>query len=183
MLKIFCISGKARHGKDTVANIMKEYFENNGKKVLIAHYADLLKYICKTFFNWDGKKDDNGRSLLQYIGTDVIREQQPDYWVNFIYSILKLFKNEWDYVIIPDCRFSNEIEFLKIRGLEVYAIRVNRACSSPDSKIFNGNLTLEQSNHISETALDKYNFDYIVNNDSDIEHLRGKVIDMIKLIK
>ena len=83
-MKIILIIGKARMGKDTTANIMKEQLESKGKKVLICHYADLLKYICKTFFGWDGVKDNNGRSILQYVGTDKIRKENPNYWVKFI---------------------------------------------------------------------------------------------------
>ncbi len=41
-----------------------------GYKVLIAHYADLVKYVAKTFFEWNGEKDEYGRSLLQHIGTE-----------------------------------------------------------------------------------------------------------------
>ena len=78
-MKVILISGKARHGKDTLAGMMKEELERKSKRVLIAHYADLLKFICKNFFGWNGEKDDNGRALLQRVGTDVIRKQNPDY--------------------------------------------------------------------------------------------------------
>ena len=47
-MKVICISAKARHGKDTAAEIMIEYLEMQGKKVLITHFADLLKYLCKS---------------------------------------------------------------------------------------------------------------------------------------
>ena len=106
-MKIITISAKAKNGKDFCASLIKQKLESRGNKVLIAHYADLLKYICKTFFGWDGKKNQEGRTLLQYVGTDVIRQKNPDYWVNFIVSILNLFPNEWDYVLIPDTRFPN----------------------------------------------------------------------------
>lgn len=49
-MKVICISGKAQHGKDTSANLLKMMLEADGYKVLIAHYGDLVKYICKTFF-------------------------------------------------------------------------------------------------------------------------------------
>ena len=60
-MKIILISGKARHGKDSLATFMKEDLERRNKKVLIAHYADLLKFICTNYFNWDGKKNVEGR--------------------------------------------------------------------------------------------------------------------------
>ena len=44
-MKVVCISGKAGHGKDTVAKIMNERLLNDGHRVLITHYGDLVKYI------------------------------------------------------------------------------------------------------------------------------------------
>ena len=50
-MKVLCISAKARHGKDTAAEIIKEYLESLNKKVLIIHYADLLKFVCSAFLS------------------------------------------------------------------------------------------------------------------------------------
>ena len=156
---VILLSGKAQSGKDYIANIMKQQFEENGNKVLVTHYADLLKYILKTFFNWDGKKDKKGRDLLQRVGTDVIRKKMPDYWVNFISQMISFFPNEWNYILIPDARFPNEIEVIqKNPDVNVITIRINRGNFTPQ-------LTLEQQRHPSETSLDEYGFDYYVTND------------------
>ena len=72
-LKIYAISGKAQHGKDTFAELLYQELTDKGYKVLVTHYGDLVKYICKTIFNWDGQKDEKGRHLLQYVGTDIFR--------------------------------------------------------------------------------------------------------------
>lgn len=170
-MKVILLSAKAQHGKDQSATFLNEIIERDGKKVLITHYADLLKYICSTYFDWDGKKDDKGRSILQYVGTDVIRKQNPDYWVNFIASFLKLFESEWDYVLIPDTRFPNEIEVMEDFGFNVWSVRINRTD-------FENSLTDEQRKHPSETALDKYNFDWIINTVSDLELLQTYLEDM-----
>lgn len=156
-MKVITLSAKAQNGKDTTATILKQQLEEKGYKVLITHYADLLKYMCKTFFDWNGKKDEQGRSILQYVGTDVIRKQSPNFWVEFIASVLKLFPNEWDYVLIPDCRFPNEIEMMRDYGFNVTSIKIIR----PN---FNNGLTEEQNNHPSETALNDYKFDITITN-------------------
>ena len=156
-MKVICISGKARHGKDTAANYMRKKLELAGNKVLIAHYADLLKYICKTIFDWNGVKDENGRQLLQYVGTDVIREKNPDYWVDFIIGVLDMFYDNWDYVLIPDCRFPNEVERLRESGFDTVAIKIVR-----DN--FISELTEEQKKHKSEIAMDNFNFDFVIHN-------------------
>ena len=165
-MKVICISGKAQHGKDTSALMVKEMLEDDGYKVLIAHYGDLVKYICKTFFQWNGEKDEAGRSLLQRIGTDVIRTQEPDYWVSFVAEILRFFDGEWDYVLIPDCRFPNEVEYLKEQGFDVTHMRVVR-----DN--FVSPLTKEQQEHPSETALDDVIPDYYVRNSGTLDDLRN----------
>jgi len=164
-MKVICISGKAQNGKDTTAGFMKEVLEARGSRVLIAHFGDLVKYICKTFFDWDGKKDERGRTLLQYVGTDKIRAVSPDYWVNFIVNILSIFNDEWDYVLIPDCRFPNEYEIFKHYGFDAVLLRVER----PD---FVSPLTPEQQVHRSETALDGYPFDFTIVNNGDLIDLR-----------
>ena len=64
-MKVVCISGLARAGKDTLASMLKDELEKNGSRVLITHFADLLKFIAKEFFKWNGEKDNEGRRLLQ----------------------------------------------------------------------------------------------------------------------
>jgi hypothetical protein len=166
-MKVCCISAKARHGKDTAAAIMAEYLEKKGHKVLITHFADLLKYICKQFFGWNGDKDVAGRTLLQYVGTDVVTAKRPSYWADFLVDVLELFENEWDYVLIPDCRYP--LEFARMRAkFDTVILRVER----PN---FDNGLTEEQKNHASETKMDDYKFDDIIYNDSDLNEFQAKV--------
>lgn len=168
MTKFICVSGEAQHGKDTSAEIMRAELETLGENAIIIHYADLLKFLCKTYFGWNGEKDENGRTLLQYVGTDVVRNQRPDYWVDFVIDVIKLFPNEWDTVIIPDCRFPNEIEALKNAGYQVTHVRIHR----PN---FDNGLTNEQKNHPSETALKAYPCDILIENNSTINGLRESI--------
>ena len=53
------ISGKAQHGKDTLAKILQQKYGGE-----ITHFADLLKEQLK-LIGWDGEKDEGGRTLLQ----------------------------------------------------------------------------------------------------------------------
>lgn len=156
-MKVIAISGKARSGKDFTGELMRKHLTDKGYNVLVTHYADLLKYLCKSLFNWDGKKDENGRHILQYVGTEVVRKKEPDFWVDFVIKILHLFEYEWDYVIIPDCRFPNEIDKL-IYEFSTVSVRIERPG-------FESGLTDEAKRHISETALDNYSFDAVLVND------------------
>lgn len=171
-MKVICISGKAQHGKDTTAALIKDYLDSQGKRVLITHYGDLVKYICRTFFEWDGNKDERGRHILQYVGTDIVRNKYPNYWVDFIIGFLEIFNNEWDYVLIPDTRFPNEVDMMKNKfGAE--HIRVVRP-------YFVSPLTTEQQNHPSEVALDDYIPDCFLENSGDIDALKETVNTWIK---
>lgn len=168
-IKVLAVSGKAQHGKDTAAKIIYDELESLGYKVLLTHYADLLKFICKSLFKWDGEKDEKGRQILQYVGTDVVRKERPNYWVQFVVDMIDLFGENWDYVIIPDTRFPNEIDVLEENFTNVQHIRVVR----PN---FVSTLTEEQLKHPSETALDDVVADFVLWND-------GTEDDLIETIK
>lgn len=171
-MKIICISGKARAGKDELARFMRGILVRDEHEVLVIHYADLLKYICSAYFGWDGRKDELGRALLQYVGTDVVRKKQENFWVDFIISFLHIFDKEWDYVIIPDCRYPNEIDKLKDNGYDVSAVRVRRDTG----------LGGQAGLHSSETSMDNYHFDYEINNEGDLAELRKKALELTGVI-
>lgn len=174
-MKVICISGKAQHGKDTVAGLLDIALTEKGYTVKTIHYADLLKFICEKYFGWNGEKDDYGRSLLQRVGTDVIRNQEPDYWVDFVVTFLKLFPNEWDFVIIPDTRFPNEVFDMKDAFPDTVHLRVIR----PD---FDNGLSEEQKNHPSEVALDTITPDAIIYNDGNFEDLIHSIHKFLNMI-
>lgn len=164
--KVIGFSGKAEHGKTSMANIMKMRLEAIGKKVLMINNADYLKFIAKEYFGWNGNKDEEGRGLLQKLGTDIIRikNNQFDFHVESVYRIINLFKDEFDYFLIPDCRFLNEYEYLLERNVNIVSVRVNRIN-------YKSSLTEEQLKHISETALDEYNFNYVFNVEEGLENV------------
>lgn len=165
-MKVVLISGKAQSGKDTFATLFKNYaepyVENENKRVLIIRYADMLKFVCNKYFNWNGEKDLKGRTLLQTIGTDIVRKNNPDTWVNCVIELVKGLQSLYDYVLIPDTRFPNEISKWMGSGIDYVTVRIERLNS--DNTPYVNNLSIEQKNHISETALDNYIFDYTVYN-------------------
>ena len=81
-MKIFIICGKARHGKDTTAEIIDKYFEKNGKKVINLQYSSYLKEYAKKGdkieitgkLRSDNWKDDEGKSHNRsYVVADTIK--------------------------------------------------------------------------------------------------------------
>lgn len=170
--KIICLSGKAGCGKDTVAVIMKEEFENRGKTAHIINLANLLKYICAEHLGWNGEKDDVGRSLLQYVGTEIIRAQNPLFFIDFIKSLISFFGDSWDYVIIPDCRFENEVGNFRMSGFRVTHYYITR-----DNLV--SKLSESQQMHASETEIDNVVPDFYINNNGTLDDLRDTIIRIV----
>jgi hypothetical protein len=173
---IITISGKAEAGKDLSAQILKEKLEAKNYKTLIVHYADLVKYIAKQYFNWDGNKDEKGRTLLQWLGTDKVRKIKPNYWVDFIKSFVEVFQDDYDYFIIPDTRFSNEIDLWKQDDWDIVSLHIERL-------FYRNHLTPEQRLHPSETALDNYRFDYYLKTISGTEYLEKEIDKFIEYLE
>lgn len=173
-MKIILISGKAESGKDASALAMKKVLENKGKDCAIIHYADFLKGFLKNAGLWNGVKDEVGRATLQRFGTEVVRKNKPDTWVNMMVTLLEGVSTAFDVILIPDTRFPNEIEVVKEKfGNNVIALRVKRPG-------YENHLTQEQRQHISEVILDDYAFDGYINNDGTLNDLDGKVLRVLR---
>ena len=103
------------------------------------------------------------RELLQRLGTEAVRDGlHQNAWVNAFFAGLKVSEN----IIVADLRFPNEYQAVLDRGGVV--IRVNRTerCFTPK--------------HSSETALDNFKFDYVIQNDGTYQDLCDSVKEMLK---
>lgn len=165
---IIGLSGYGRSGKNTVAEIIKELQPHKRWKIVgfshkLKEVASILTGIPPTFFeNQQFKQshipgwDMTARELLQKLGTEGIREGvHPDAWVNALFTDYR----EDDNWIIVDCRFPNEAGRISDYGGII--VRVNR-----------GNPV---NSHESETALDEWRYDYVINNDKDLQSLTESV--------
>ena len=102
------------------------------------------------------KSFKNTRELMQYIGTDLIREYNPNWHVDKTKETILLNK-EQKYVI-DDVRFPNERKMIEeLGGTCWFIIR---------PKLDN------VSNHLSETALKWQEFENIIVNDKSLEYLK-----------
>jgi hypothetical protein len=147
---IITVSGKAQHGKNTFADLLQAQSDYD---VMQIAYADYLKYVATQYFGWNGKKDIEGRTLLQRLGTEMARVNNPDIWVNIVIELIKGIGNRYDFVVITDCRFPNEIKRWQEEGFKVIPLIVERMD-------FDNGLTNEQKNHPSEIALEGFEFEY-----------------------
>ena len=110
---------------------------------------------------------------LATITNDLDTQYNTDYHMDAL-DFLKMFEDEWDYVLIPDCRFPNEIIRMKTNFdcIHLSVFRPN----------FNSPLTPEQQKHPSETALDNYPCDEVLWNDGSVENLGVKILKLVERI-
>jgi hypothetical protein len=200
---------KARQGKNDVAKYMKEYacpevgikMSFDGKEVVctkipdrvkIYAFADELKLYCREHHNelvsqwqlahqtkrYPSKKEDpiyGYASILQWYGTDVVRKATPNYWVETLAK--RIEADEPEVAIVTDVRYPNEAEYIKkAGGFMVEVVRLDER----------GNQYQDPGRdlkHISETALDGYEFDFVITAKSgDLAMLRKKSIGVYNLV-
>ena len=176
-MKIILIGNKARMGKDTFANMLKEELN---ERAVIVHFADALKFVCKSYYEWTGEKDTNGRTLLQYIGQST-RDNDEHFWTDFIARLIKtnLSKN-YEYIIIPDWRYKEEYERLLryFHYKDIITVNITRF-NSDFSPYIPNELTFEQRQHKSEIDLDTYICQYYISNFT-LEKLRESAQTFVK---
>jgi hypothetical protein len=185
-MAIIIVSGRARSGKDTLAKMLQEVFE---EEYFLMSYATELKMKVKDDFGLSSEQlngslkevEDNRypkedgtfwtpREILQHIGTQGYRTIENNFWVRKLFE--RVDRNKLNNVIITDGRFPNEIEEPLKRG--GFHIRIER----PDKESVHG------MDHASETSLDGYtNINYTVINDGSLEDLRDKALYLKKEIE
>ena len=170
--KIITISGAAGSGKDSFASLLQKELIKRGVRTAIYHYADPLKMCLTNYYHWDGQKDEVGRSLLQHVGTDIVRARNEDGWLEIAEAFIDNVLFMSDVILIPDCRFPNEITYWGHRKLAT--IKVKRP-------FYETALTQMQQTHSSETSLNKYTFDYVVCT-SNLEELHEKARQLAKIM-
>lgn len=155
--QIIGLTGLAGSGKDSTANIFKE-----DTNVQILSFAHPLKDVCELLFDLEKEQlNDNKlkeikdkrwgkspRELMQWFGTDIIRNFDPDFFVKKMENTI--INSHKKIVIITDVRFENEFNLIKKLGGIVIEIK------RPEQK------NIETCNHISENGIS--NPDYTIIN-------------------
>ena len=171
--KIFIISGKAKHGKDTFSAYLKNAYEEKGKKVIITQLAKYIKYYAREMTGWDLSEETKPREFLQQLGTNVIRQQlqKEDLFINRMIEDIEIFNCFYDAIIISDVRLKKEIIGLKEAYPELINIHIIR-------ENFDNGLTEEQKKHLTEIDLDDYEeFDIKIKN-TTLEKLESDAKDI-----
>lgn len=175
-IKVYLICGKARSGKDTAADIIKEKLTDSGYKVCNIQIMRTLKGYLKDYFNWDGSEENKPRRLLQNMGTELIREKlnMPNFHIDRLTEDIKVLSNYFEVFIVDDIRLVSEIEEIKRRFNNVTSIGIEK-------ENYISPLSESEEKHITEHDLDNYDkFDYKIIN-STKELLEEEITRIINL--
>lgn len=154
---IIGLGHKAQNGKDTAGEAIVNYYANQTNllrqhglsgslKVSIIKFAGALYDECR---KQHGMKDKDP-ILLQKVGM-ARRNEDPDYWVKRAFAAIPQGTN---LAIFTDVRFYNEAKRIKAEGGHlVEVVRLNQ----DGTRYYT---TDRPNDHISETSLDRYNWDY-----------------------
>lgn len=117
------------------------------------------------------------RKLLQLLGTECGREIiHPNIWVNALFNDYKPTP-QYPYWVITDVRFPNEADAIRERGGIIIKVNRKHGYNTPDGKW----KEMPINYHESERALDNYDFDYVIENDTTIAELKKKVKSIWKI--
>ena len=173
-MKIYVIGGKAKSGKNTLGENLKEELKDYGYKPCVMHITEPLYSYARNYFEYRDE-DPKPREFLQKVGIEIIREKmgKKQFLLNRLYEDIEILSNFFDTFIITDARLTEEFESIKNHYQEVVTIKLER-------NNYDNELTEEEENHITEKDIDNYHdFDYVIEN-KGIDDLKLKALEIIR---
>jgi len=187
------VVGLIGSGKGTVSDRLEQ--KHNFRK---DSFAKSLKDAVSSMFNWDremleGKTDESRawrekpdvfwskrfgkdvtpRWVLQYFGTEVMRQGMHDsIWIDSCMA-----RYDGKPTVIADTRFENEIKIIREMGGSILLVKRGQ---DPDwfTDYVEGNV-VPKNVHSSEYAWAKSEYDHLITNDGTLEDLHSKIDDLI----
>lgn len=168
------ITGLARSGKDTVADILVGQY--GFYKIGM---ADPIYKIAKEYYGWDGQKDNRGRKLLQDIGT-IGRQYDENVWVKYAKATIADIMNK-AYLIISrktvrivvcGVRYQNEVDLIRSYDYnELWRVEGR------------GGLNGDVAEHSSEQFVNKFKVEQIIDNSVSHDELWANVNNIFRLLQ
>lgn len=186
------ISGKLGSGKDyVVENFIVPKLKEACYKVAIVAFADHIKVNAAARNNLSietmyGNKTPEIRKMLQIAGTEEGRDKYgSNIWIDTLdqWLTLRAMRDGTDVFIITDCRFINEVEWVTSQP-GGFVIRIE----APDRNMVrllaesesNPEILDSIKNHRSETELDGYSFECVIDNTfANIGSVSNDVINVL----
>ena len=178
-MKLVGLSGHMGCGKNYIAEqIIYPHFKSSNN-ILIIGFGDQMKnelYARDLSLQYDDLYDHKTfetRNKLQQYGTENGRDKyHQDIWIRGLDIQIETFRRRSGdncLIIVCDVRFINEAEYIKIKGGTLFRINSpNRSNTRYLKEANNDPIKYELiKNHKSETELNDYKFDHLINNDDD----------------
>lgn len=153
--KLIGITGKARTGKDTLAEHMKHRLP-----AISVPFAFKLKQIHKEIYGESTRKDRHG---LIGIGQK-LREFDPDIWIIAWLKEVTKRVEEGQFVIAQDVRQYNEYSFLKSMGAIIIKLTADEDKRIQKIKELDGEEALKYLKDKTETELETFDYDFELHN-------------------
>ncbi len=173
-MELYLIGGKARSGKDTLANLIAKQYQKAFKKTAILHMTEPLDELCKNYFGWDGKEETKPRELMQQLGIEIIREKmnEKDLLKRHLVDKIEILSSFFEVIVVADLRLIEEFSYLKARYPKAIQIHLLREKE-------NGLLENEKQ-HLTERDLEQpYAYDYVLQN-TTLESLEEEAKKMVE---
>ena len=100
------------------------------------------------------------RTVMNEVGTEIARKLNPDIWIMSTFSTYDENEDDW---IITDVRFPGEADYIRNKGGIIIDIK-----RDIDYQTVN-------YDHLTETAMNDYSYDYVIDNNGSIEDLKEEV--------
>jgi ABC-type dipeptide/oligopeptide/nickel transport system ATPase subunit len=143
-MNIISFTGKKGHGKSTACNELVRMYRDrvvriNFKDALVSTMKEKMPGVLYDLENHYGmtveqlfnEKPPVMRRVMQFVGTEIYRELDPNYWVNrWIESVVKY--DETDKIIVTDdVRFNNEFSaVVDLGGTVIKLVATNKPVSN-----------------------------------------------------
>ena len=173
-MRVYVIGGKARSGKSTFGNYLREELKDYGHRPCVMHITEPLYGYARNYFDWD-VNEDKPREFLQKMGIEIIKEKmgKDTFLLDRLFEDIEILENFFDTFIITDARLIKEFESIKNKYMDVITIKLER--HNYDSR-----LNEDEAKHITELEIDNYkDFDYVVNN-TNLKELKEAAVEIIR---
>lgn len=167
--RIIIFSGKQYSGKDTAGKILLEHMPEFKRCAM----GDIIKLEYGKQHNLTYEEIEKNKSQYRAGLIELGnwgRSQSPDYWLN------KIVETEGN-IIVTDVRVPHEYEIFKSAGAIAIRIEASREVRSTRGELIG-------ETDVTEVGLDHItDWDYIIENHSDYETFKAKVLEVIEELK
>jgi len=177
-MHVILISGKSNTGKGVLSSIIESNLIKQNKHVIRCSLSTYIRNVAKEDYYWDGIDTLESRKFMAEsyrIGT----EFYPYHMARRVWERdIKPYSNKDTIAIVESFREKVNYDYFCNRLLDkgiidkITTIRVIR----PD---FNAIQDKDMENHVSESDVDNFKFDYVIENSGTIEELYEKLDGLV----